>query len=474
MITALANFNAAIAWADLPLPKFLDDPWDKASATAPDPGTPWQPDRPLPQVPETPLELPENLKAKPLTLADLTDFALRNNPQTRGAWAAARANAAAVGVAQANYLPQLDGQFSIAKNRAASTSGIASPRLTRYGPSISLSYLLLDFGTRAGQLQTAEYNLLAANLNQNQVIQDVVLQVEQAYYQLLGLQALESANQQSLKNAEANLDAAKQRREAGLATIGDVYQAETAVAQAQLLLQQTQGQVASAQAQVTNAVGLTVTTAFMLEPWPAIAPIETISQSVEQLLAQAKTARPDLIAAQAKVQAAQGQVQAAAGQGRPSLSFTASSGQARFRELPSVAESSIGLTLRVPLFAGFRTAYSVSQAKAQVEQTEAQRDQLLSLVQLQVWQAYFNQQTAAATIKSASTLLRSATQAAEVAQARYRGGVGTILEVLSTQAAEANAHVQNIQAQLNWYVGLAQLGHAVGTLQTNGEYLGRQ
>src|SRR5712692_9051068 len=466
MITALANFNAAIAWADLPLPKFLDDPWDKASATAPDPGTPWQPDRPLPQVPETPLELPENLKAKPLTLADLTDFALRNNPQTRSAWAAARANAAAVGDAQANYVPQLDGQFSIAKNRAASTSGIASPRLTRYGPSISLSYLLLDFGTRAGQLQTAEYNLLAANLNQNQVIQDVVLQVEQAYYQLLGLQALESANQQSLKNAEANLDAAKQRREAGLATIGDVYQAETAVAQAQLVLQQTQGQVANAQAQVANAVGLRVNTALMLEPWPAVAPVETISQSVEQLLAQAKTARPDLIAAQAKVRAAQGQVQAAAGQGRPSLSLTAGAGQAHFRDT-TVSESNIGLTLRVPLFTGFRTAYSITQSKAQ-------RDQLLSQVQLQVWQAYFNQQTAAVTIKSAGALLRSATQAAQVAQARYRGGVGTILEVLNTQAAEANENVQNNQAQLNWYVGLAQLGHAVGTLQINGEYSVRQ
>jgi outer membrane protein len=231
--------------------------------------------------------------------------------------------------------------------------------------------------------------------------------------------------------------------------------------------------VANAKAQVANAVGLRVNTALTLEPWPAVAPVETISHSVEQLLAQAKTARPDLIAAQAKVQAAQGQVQAAAGQGRPSLSLTAGAGQAHFRDAATVAESNIGLTLRVPLFAGFRTAYSISQAKAQVEQTEAQRDQLLSQVQLQVWQAYFNQQTAAVTIKSAGALLRSATQAAQVAQARYRAGVGTILEVLNTQAAEANANVQNIQAQLNWYVGLAQLGHAVGTLQTNGGYVGR-
>ncbi len=232
--------------------------------------------------------------------------------------------------------------------------------------------------------------------------------------------------------------------------------------------------MASAQAQLTNAVGLPINTPLTLEPLPAAAPVDFVSESVEQLIARAKAARPDLIAAQAKVQAAQAQVQIAVGQGRPSLSLTASAAQTHFRDRDTIPESSVGLTLRVPLFTGFRTAYAIGQAKAQVEQSEAQRDQLLNQVQLQVWQAYFNQQTAAVSMKSASALLRSAGQAAQVAQARYRGGVGTILEVLSTQAAEANANVQNIQAQLNWYIGIAQLGHAVGTLQANGDYSGSQ
>lgn len=401
---------------------------------------------------------------QPLTLVELTDIALRNHPQTQHAWAVARAGAAAVGLARAGYLPEITAQLAFSESKSASSSGNPIPRQTRYGPSISLGYLLLDFGTRAAQLQAAEFNLLAANLLHNQALADVILQVEESYYLLLGLQALETANRQTLANANANLDAAKQRRRAGLATIGDVYQAETAAAQAQLALTTTQGQIAAAQGQLANAIAVPISHMPRVQPLQEDTKIAEVGDDVHRLLAQAKTARPQLLAAQAQVQAAAADVKAAAVLGKPTLTLNAGAFQTEIVDQATVDGFNVGLNLRIPLFTGFRALYAQRQAQAVLEQAQADRDLLDNQVDLEVWRAFYNQQTAASTITSAGTAVRSATQAAEVARARYRAGVGTILEVLSTQTAEAETRVQSIQARLNWYIALAQLGHAVGAL----------
>src|SRR5262245_42836326 len=50
-----------------------------------------------------PVQIPD-----PLRLADAIDIALCNNPQTRLAWANAKAQAAAVGIARSAYLPDVN------------------------------------------------------------------------------------------------------------------------------------------------------------------------------------------------------------------------------------------------------------------------------------------------------------------------------------------------------------------------------
>ena len=75
----------------------------------------------------------------------------------------------------------------------------------------------------------AEFRLLAANLNQNRVLQDIVFQVEQAYYRVLGLELLVRVNELSLQNLRTSLDAAQRRRESGLDTDGAGIGAEQEV-----------------------------------------------------------------------------------------------------------------------------------------------------------------------------------------------------------------------------------------------------
>lgn len=399
---------------------------------------------------------------QPQTLAALTDLALLNNPATREAWATARAQAAAVGVAASERFPSIDALVSLTR----STSGATSAQ-TRLAPSVSLSYVLFDFNARGAAEQAAQYGALAANLTQNRSLQDVVLRVEQAYYQFLGADQTAVAAQETLTTAQASVDAARVRRQAGLATLGDIYQAETALAQTQLQWQRAQGDVNKFRGVLCSTVGLQVNAALQLVPPPTQIPVREVKQTVDYYLTKAQALRPDLAAAEAQVRAARARVDATAAQGRPVVDLTANVGTVYTDGHVNDGKShSLGMSVHIPLFDGRRTRYGVEQAQAQADQLAAVRDRVARQIELDVWQAYFDLETASVAVDSARALLRSANQSREVAQARYRAGVGNLLELLSAQAAEGNARVEVIQSELSWYSSLSRLDNAIGTFSS--------
>ena len=79
-----------------------------------------------------------------------------------------------------------------------------------------------------------------------------------------------------------------------------------------------------------------------------------------------------------------------------------------------------------------------------------------------VWAAYYNFRTATRQIEASQTLLASSTRAYEAAMARYRAGLGDIVELLNAQSQLARARVQRVQAQTNLFTSYAELVHAIG------------
>jgi len=451
-LTGTASFSADI-----------HDPFGTERDAPPKPGMRWDSPTAMPQVPAPPsARLPD--ADRPLTLPELTELALENNPRTRQAWFAARAAAANVGIERADLLPQIAAGYTATRTLPVSaTSGAQSPWLDRWGPTMSLSFVLFDFGARADQVESAEYRLLATNLAQNRVLQEVVLQVEQSYYQLLGLDALVRVNEQSLKNNQTALEAAQRRRESGLATVADVYRAETQVAQAQLNLTRSRGDLQKARGQLANAVGMPINGAMNVQMLSGPPKIREVESSLNELLEQAKKTRPDLIAAEAQAHAARASASATAKAGLPSIDVTGAAGYNLFGgNQPGVYNYAVALNLRIPLFTGFRDTYSVRQAEAQAAQAEAARDALYQQTQLDVWLAYYDLQTAASGTSSTEAQVRSAEQTAQATLARYQGGFGSILDLITAQQDESNARVQRIQSYLDWYTALARLTFAMG------------
>ena len=85
-----------------------------------------------------------------------------------------------------------------------------------------------------------------------------------------------------------------------------------------------------------------------------------------------------------------------------------------------------------------------------------------SVTELEVWQAYFDLQTSASSVSSTANLVKSAGESAAASAARYKAGVGTLLDFITAQLDDTNARVQQIQSYLDWYSALARLNFALG------------
>jgi outer membrane protein len=440
----------------------LKDPFNTERYVAPAPSMRWQSPAPLPAVPEPPaVKLPAGDRA--LSLPELTELALQHNPRTRQAWYAARAAAAGIGIEQAEYLPQITGSFLVQRSESGGQGGNQIAWLTRYGPSVTLSWVLFDFGVGDNQVKAAEFLALAAILTQSRVLQDVIFLVEQSYYQYLGTDELVKSNELFLKAVQTSLDATQRRREAGLATVADVYRAETQVAQAQLNLTRSRGGLEKTRGALASAAGLPVNAELRVQRIEVEPRISEVTGSLEGLLARAKMTRADLVAAEAQARAARAQADAAARAGYPTFTVNATTGVTFFLQgVPRTDTNSISLNVSIPLFTGFRQTYALRQAEARAAQAEASRDVLTRQTELDVWQSYYDVQTAADAVNTTAVQLKAAQQTAEATLARYQSGFGSLLDLITAQLDESNARVQRIQSYLDWFVAVARLNYAIG------------
>ncbi|MEA2237070.1 MAG: hypothetical protein QOC81_1794 [Thermoanaerobaculia bacterium] len=429
------------------------------------PAAQWSPPAkavPPPVPPAGDLVLPP--AGAPLELAQIVGLALANNPLTRTTWLQARASEANLGSVRAAYLPTVDLGASLTIGHTATGTGT-----TLSGPSLSLDYLLFDFGGRNAATEAARQTLIASDYTHNQAIQDVILRVEQAYYDYLDAKALLTAQSATIKERQTSLNSADARHKAGVATIADVLQARTALSQAQLTYETIEGNLRRLQGTIATTMGLPAATPFEVGELPLDIPAQQVSDAVEALIARAVGDRPDLAAARAAVEQARARVSVVRSAGMPSIGLGASVAPVFTNGLRhNTTPYSAGISLRFPLFTGFRNTYDIRAAELATQLAAENARGLEQQAGLQVWTSYYDLQTAVQRLKTSRDLLRDAQESADVASGRYRAGIGSILDLLTAEAALENARAEEVQARADWFLSVAQLAHDTGTLTPTG------
>ncbi|MDR6450275.1 outer membrane protein [Paraburkholderia terricola] len=416
---------------------------------------------------------------QPLSLREAVERGLCHNRKTREAWANVKAQAAAVGVARAAFLPTVSGNWQGVRDDSA-TDVNGHPQLssntaaTVRSESLSLNWVLFDFGGRAAAVRNASNLLAAARATQDATLQEEFATVAKEYYTA---QATQAAREAATEVERMTLDsqvAAQARVDRGVAPITDALQAQTQHDEAVFNLTKAEGDAQTALGTLASDMGLDPDEPLIVPAATASSlPDQTYGESVAKLIDEIKRAHPAVLAAQAQFEAAQAKVVQTRAEGLPNVSLVAK--YSRNNQPASLGlgiptfpangrDAYIGVQVTIPLFEGFGRHYQIRQAEAEAERQHDVVDGTQQQVALDVWTSYQALRTATQNVMHGETLLSIARRSFNAAEHRYRAGVGNILELLNTQTALATAKQRRVQALADWHNAKLQLASKLGRL----------
>jgi outer membrane protein len=404
-----------------------------------------------------------------LSLAAAVDLALCRSPRTRSAWAAAHNQAAVLGGAESAWLPTLSvaGSEGVTDGQHADLGGNIVSSSQRTGDATAtLAWTIYDFGGRSARIKSARSLLESASATVDATTQQTVSQVVQAYYGAVAGDAQLAAAKRTEEVTGHSLEITRSLRDGGVGTLADVLQAETAHGQALLVTLQTAPMVAAARGTLAVTLGLPADQRFLLEAEQMPTAVPALAARMADLMAEASRQRPDLKAAQAQRNAADANIEVARAAGRPTLSLGMTHSFQATTGFPEQNYDQVGLSVTWPLFSGFSTTYAIRQAQAGLQAQEAALQQVSLTVTLDVWNAYYSLDSENQQLLVTAALTRTADDNLDVALGRYQAGVGTIVDVLTAQAASATARQFRINTELGWKVARAQLALALGRLSS--------
>ena len=405
-----------------------------------------------------------------LTFVAAVQLALCANPQTRSAWAQAHAQAAALGRAESAWLPQISATGSESRQfggQHADVNGniVDTPQNTG-DAAVNLTWTLYDFGGRTGKIDSARSLLEAAAATASSVVQQTVRSVVQAYYGAVAGDASLIAAKSTEEVSAHSLEIARALQAGGAGTLGDVLQAQTAHEQAVIARVQADAAAKSAHGTLAVTLGRTADQTFLLAPEPVPTEVPALSARIADLMREASRQRPDLAAARFQRDAAEADITVAQALGRPSISVGVLHQFISTTGVPNQNYDQVGVSVTVPLFTGFNVTYGVRQAQAALHVSEANLEQVQLNVTLDVWNGYYNLESANQQLTATADLLKTAEENEQVAIGRYKAGVGSIVDVLTAQTALATARELRINSELGWKVARAQLALALGRLSS--------
>ena len=297
----------------------------------------------------------------------------------------------------------------------------------------------------------------------------VVLACGQLYLQALAGEARIEAVRAQLATAEALLVTARDRRSSGLGAGIEVLRADV---QAQTLRQRlivVEQDAAKQKLALARAIGLPLGQRFRLaDPMPFAA---GVPMEVDAALSQAWAGRPDLKAAQARVDAAEEARRAARGEGLPSLVVMGDYGGIGNSVSGALGTFTLGASLRVPVFEGGRAAARASEAAVRLRQERARLDDLKARVYYEVQAVFLDLRAAEQRVRVSESALALARQQLEQSRDRFAAGVADNLEVVQAQEALAAAEESRIASLYAHNFARFSLARALGGAEASYQVL---
>jgi len=406
-----------------------------------------------------------------LSLQDAEALALKNHPQVLAAQATVLEFNELVVEARSAYFPTLDydltGSGGNPQGRIGAGYLAASRLFDRFGTGLSLSQLITDSGRTPNLVASSRLQAQASQQTYQATRYDVLLAVNQAYFNALRAQALVKVAEETVAARQLLADQVTALEKNKLRSLVDVAFVDVNLSEAKLLLLRAQDQVRAAFAELTRALGAQQESNYKLadEPLPPSPPSDA-----DSLIAQAFANRPDLLSLQLQRDAAVKFQRAERDLSFPTVSLVGVGGaipeinQILAAKIPNNYEAA-ALNVEVPIFNGrlFAARRAAAHFRAQAEDQRV-RD-LQERIARDVRVAWSSSKTAFQNLDVTAELLREATLALDLAQGRYNLGLSSIVELSQAQLNLTQAEIENLSAKYDYQGIYAMLQYTMGLLR---------
>jgi TolC family type I secretion outer membrane protein len=400
-----------------------------------------------------------------LTINQCVDIALKNNPQIRLAQSNYDFNNSNLVITRSSIYPQLSLQSSWNRNGGTIFTGPNTVPLTyaTYVAGFQGSLLLFDFGKTYSRISA--YSDLADASAQDVINskQSLILDTYTAYFGYLQAVKLVKVSKESLQQATEHLKLSRSLFDVGSKPQFDVIKAESDEATARVNLLNAENNIDITRLQLENILNQKLPPSFSLRD-----DFEVVRDSVteSESLNIAMRNRPEIIAGKLRVDANKSFLTSAWTANLPSINASGGYTWKSFALNQTFQSSwSLGVAVFVPIFEGFALDAGIQQARANLDNTQAEYDLTEQSVTLDVRQQYSNLRLSQNQITASRSLLNAAEETLRLAEARFKAEIGSAVEVTDARVAYYNAQVLLIQSLYNYQVTYARLERAMGTLQ---------
>ncbi|NSW80638.1 MAG: TolC family protein [Chthonomonadetes bacterium] len=401
---------------------------------------------------------------QPLTLKDAIRIALQKHPSVAIAKNQLEQAKARRQQAEARYFPTISPSATYVNQQTRTALpgfGTRVGSIDETRTDVSLRQTIFDSGQREISAAQARRSVESAEQAYREAVQQKVLSVTTAYYELLRRMALQKVAEANVQRAQQTVDVVKAQVEVGVAAQKDVLQAEAELANAQVSLIQARNQVRLAEASLRNELGIGQEVALQVaevgdkeaEQLPALG-------SLEGYLQEAFAQRPDYQRQRISSEIQRLSLRLAQIQSGIQIQSDFTYGR---RIDPDPGDTrSFTISASYPLFDGGAARAAVRESRAGYDSALQQMEQLKLTVRLDVEQAYLSRAEAQERLNAARKALEAAQVNYQAALESRKEGVSSLIEVINAQVALVNAETNYVQAIYDLLVADARLQRAVG------------
>jgi outer membrane protein len=399
-----------------------------------------------------------------LTLAQAEAIALKSNPQITIGKLRALVAHQYVREARSALLPNAYLSVTAVDSNPGSrlaAGGLNNPVLfPRAAAGATVGQLITDFGRSTNLLSSSESQAKAEDQNAVAATAQIILAVDQAFYNTLETKALVTVAQQTVDSRQLLVDKIKALTDAKLKSDLDLSFARVDLARGKLLLLEAHNNFQASLAALSAILGYPDQQNFQLveEQTTIAAPAPDVLPLIQRALQQ----RPEVAALQDQVQAAQKFGSAEHDLWRPTVSALGVVGEAPVRDnhIPNWY-GAVGLNISIPVFNGFLFN---ARAKAADLQTEVTRQKLAGLrndIARDVRTSWQDTARAYERLSVTQQLREQSGLALDLAQSRYNLGLGSIVEFSQAELQKTEADIADTDAKYQYRLTQIVLAYTI-------------